>query len=147
MASAERTSSRKLAPQPKQHVKVERDATCAVCRRPGCRLQSHQTYLAHRLRTTKEVVNRPKGEHTTTNAKVLDRAYSASYAFTRDNPPTTNSPHGINSGRLDGFNDLPVPGGHRTELHHAVYSSEPSISPFTFLFLPSSRVNKTLTRG
>lgn len=129
MASPERSSNRKLTPPspPEQHVKIEKDPTCAVCRRPGCRLQSHQTYLTHRRRTTKEVINNPRGKQQTTKDRVSDPAYASSYAFTRDTPPTTNSPHGINSGRLDGFHDLPVPGGHRTELHHAVYSGRSSI--------------------
>lgn len=124
MASPERASNRKLGPQPERHVKVEKDPACAVCRRPGCRLQSHQTYLTHRRRTTKEVINNPRGNQPTTNDRVSDTAYASSYAFTRDIPPTTSSPHGINSGRLDGFHDLPVPGGHRTDLHHAVYSGK-----------------------
>ncbi|KAK5307602.1 hypothetical protein LTR99_000574 [Exophiala xenobiotica] len=52
--------------------------------------------------------------------KVLDLTYAKSYAFTRALPSTV--PHCISSGRLDGFHELPVPGGEQPELHQAVYS-------------------------
>ncbi|KEF59496.1 uncharacterized protein A1O9_04340 [Exophiala aquamarina CBS 119918] len=123
MAQVERSCNRKPTPQPDRYVKVEKDAACAVCRRPGCRLQSHQTYLTHRRRATKELVNSPIGKQQSAKDRVPETAYASSYAFTRDaSPSTTPSPHGIGSGRLNGFSDLPVPGGHRTDLHHAVYS-------------------------
>lgn len=133
MASAERPSTRKLIPRPSNLVKLEKVPACVVCRRPACRLQSHQNYLAHRRRTTKELINHAKGEHKTTDDQVSDTAYTSSYALTRDIPPTTSDPHGINSGRLDGFHDLPIPGGHRTELHNAVYSGKSSVTQNSLL--------------
>ena len=140
MASAGASAGRKLAPQPSRHVKLEKSASCAVCRRPGCQLQSHQTYLTHRRRETKDLIKHPKQSQETAQTKpsspttTSSTSYASSYAFTRT--PRSASPHGINSGRLDGFHDLPVPQGHRTELHHAVYSGK-CREPFTLFAVVS----------
>ena len=107
-------------------MKTEKAASCAVCRRPGCQLQSHKTYLPYRRRETKEII---KSEETTLKAAQLkpsSASYSSSYAFTRNVPSAT--PHGISAGRLDGFHELPIPEGHRSELHHAVYSGASRLS-------------------
>ncbi|OAP63601.1 hypothetical protein AYL99_02828 [Fonsecaea erecta] len=103
-------------------------ATCGVCRRPQCQLHSHRAYLAHRSRrgassatttttTTNQTIDRLNRlkESRQHRPKLLETSYARSYAYTRT-PPT------LGAGRLDGFHDLPVTGGHRVDLHQSVYN-------------------------
>ena len=122
MASAGAYQTSRVISAQSPPIKTERDAPCAVCRRPQCQLQSHTAYLVHRRRTTKQTLETLRKPQVPDEPQLLDTAYARSYAFTRALPSIL--PHCISSGRLDGFHDLPVPGGHQPELHHAVYSCE-----------------------
>ena len=93
-------------------------ATCGVCRRSDCQLHSHRAYLAHRHPI---VTKTPTGKHREVDnnlkPRLLQTSYTKSYAYTRVLPS-------LGAGRLDGFNDLPIPGGHQLDLHQSVYNCE-----------------------
>ncbi|KIW91950.1 uncharacterized protein Z519_06932 [Cladophialophora bantiana CBS 173.52] len=107
-------------PSPNKQTSTDPPTTCGVCRRPGCQLRSHRAYLVHRSRSgaaTKKFSDKSdapgKGDHQ--RPKLLETSYARSYAYTRALPS-------LGAGRLDGFHDLPVPGGHQLDLHQAVYN-------------------------
>ncbi|KAJ9633286.1 hypothetical protein H2204_007182 [Knufia peltigerae] len=104
---------------------------CALCHR-RCRLKSHRAWVLARARepprpaaadATKQSLDKTRAKHLEDLYQQNpghDLAYTKSYAFTRALPSSV--PHGVNSGRLDGFHELPIPGGQRPELHQAVYN-------------------------
>ncbi|KIX01566.1 uncharacterized protein Z518_09292 [Rhinocladiella mackenziei CBS 650.93] len=122
MASARDSQSSQSVSASTPAIIAESDTPCAVCRRPRCQLQSHKAYLAGQRRggDPKPGADKPRRPPYLDDLRLPDTSYSRSYAFTRALPSTV--PHSVSSGRLDGFHDLPVPGGHQPELHHAVYS-------------------------
>jgi len=93
---------------------------CRVCRRAQCRLQSHKAYIAHQRKFTTETPPAKSSEleaEDRLKAKLVETTYAKSYAYTK-------TPPSLGAGRLDGFNDLPVPGGHQLDLHQSVYNRE-----------------------
>ncbi|OQV09022.1 hypothetical protein CLAIMM_13207, partial [Cladophialophora immunda] len=116
-------------PSPTRQTSKEPPTTCGVCRRPRCQLHSHRAYLAHRSRrgggsgggaTKKPTEQQPEGTGEDDpppprRPKLLETSYARSYAYTRTVPS-------LGAGRLDGFHDLPVAGGHQAELHQSVYN-------------------------
>jgi hypothetical protein len=91
---------------------------CGVCRRPDCKLQSHKAYLANRRQTTAaKTVETPNRSESASPPNQLGPVYTQSYAYTKALPS-------LGAGKLDGFNDLPIPEGHKIDLHESVYNRE-----------------------
>ncbi|EXJ74110.1 uncharacterized protein A1O5_02404 [Cladophialophora psammophila CBS 110553] len=129
MASGQRRdiSHASSVPSPIKQTSTDPPTTCGVCRRPGCQLRSHRAYLAHRSRTaaaTKKFSDKSDapGKDDHQRPKLLETSYARSYAYTRALPS-------LGAGRLDGFHDLPVPGGHQLDLHQAVYNRAATAFP------------------
>ncbi|KAI1618272.1 hypothetical protein EDD36DRAFT_459925 [Exophiala viscosa] len=105
---------------PETLVSSNEPTPCTVCHRYECRLRSHKSWIAQRPREPRYLTTPARAQRDYFGPKVLGQNYTRSYAFTRALPSTV--PHSVSSGRLDGFHDLPVPGGEQPELHQAVYS-------------------------
>src|SRR5262245_60641850 len=99
---------------------------CGVCRRPKCQLQSHKAYIASRKRPpAKQQIKTPTSESSDDRLVLLNPSYTKSYAYTPVTPVSSPGvPYSVSAGRLDGFHDLPIPNGDRSELHQAVYNCE-----------------------
>lgn len=122
MALAEASQRIPNTPDPSPPTSDE-NTPCVVCHRRWP-LISHKAWApARRPRQAGSEQSVDEARHLKDfyQQEAYDLAYTKSYAFTRALPSSV--PHCVNSGRLDGFHELPVPGGgERPELHQAVYN-------------------------